>query len=104
MIAQSSLTLRTRSYFFCAAFVVGVTFFLAAFATTAHAASLSLSGTLYEADRVTSITTGKTITAAIATTTVSVHSTTTNSGAGTWSITIPDGHTITASTPHHRLC
>jgi hypothetical protein len=60
--------------------------------------AIILSGTLYGDEGVTAIATPVTIAVAISTTTVSTYTTTT-SGAGTWSITIPVGHVITASTP-----
>jgi hypothetical protein len=61
--------------------------------------AITLSGTLYSDEGSTQITTGKTIKAAVSTSTVSVFSTSTNSGAGTWSITIPAGHTVATGTP-----
>ncbi|MEZ4195135.1 MAG: hypothetical protein R3B53_01925 [Candidatus Paceibacterota bacterium] len=65
----------------------------------ASAATLTLSGTLYSDEGVTPITSDKTIKAAVGTSTVSTHSTSTDSGAGTYSIIIPDGHSIVAGTP-----
>jgi hypothetical protein len=60
---------------------------------------INLSGTLYSDEGVTPITSGKTIKVAVGTSTVSTHSTTTDSGAGTWTITATDSSNIATSTP-----
>ncbi len=64
----------------------------------AHAATLTLSGTLYSDAGTTPITALVPLKIAIGTSTLSV-SATTSLATGEWNIIIPDGHTISTSTP-----
>ncbi len=61
--------------------------------------TLVLSGALYIDEGTTQYTNGETITIAIGTSTLSVHSTTTDTGAGTWAIVLDDAQTVGTSTP-----
>jgi len=68
--------------------------------TPAHAATTTISGTLFTADRTTPITTPETITLALfATTTLATFSTTTESGTGNFTFTIDLGQSIATGTP-----
>ncbi|MFZ2252682.1 MAG: hypothetical protein WAW13_00740 [Minisyncoccia bacterium] len=74
-------------------------FFLFCFSfSITHAATLTLSGSLYSDEGTTLITAPKTIAIAVGTSTVSLYATTT-AVSGTWSFTIPTGHSIGAATP-----
>jgi hypothetical protein len=60
--------------------------------------AMVLSGSLFSDEGVTPITSGKTIAIAVSTSTLSLHSTTT-AADGTWTVTVPQGHSIRAATP-----
>ncbi len=60
---------------------------------------LTMTGTLYSDEGVTQYTAGETITVAVGTSTLSIHSTTTDTGSGAWMIELPDEQYMLADTP-----
>jgi hypothetical protein len=96
---MNTLSLKTRSrsvsawfggFFVCCVFLLPV---------ITQAAEVTISGTLYSDEGTTPITSGATIKLAVGTSTPSVHSTTTDSGTGTFSFTIDNSNGYAANTP-----
>ncbi len=62
-------------------------------------ATSTLSGTVYYDEGVTALVGSQTIMVAVGTSTLSIHTTTTNPGDGSWSIALSEGNTIVPGTP-----